>query len=99
MIEQHHLEGLKPDDGLGALYTISEQIDALGYNNIRLWLLEELCDDVSDVDDGILSIRSLRFVLKTLKLKHFDEFVRSTKDGKERGRRPRHDLRRAQKVD
>lgn len=81
-MDQQTLESLKPDDDLGALYTISEQIDALGYNSIRLWLLEELCDDVDDVSNGLLCVRSLRFVLRTLKLKHYHESVRSMKDGK-----------------
>lgn len=76
------LESLKPDDDLGALFTISEQIDALGYTNIRVWLIEELSDDVDDVSDGLLSIRSLRLVLRTLKLKHYHESVRRTQDGR-----------------
>lgn len=74
---------LKPDDDLGALFTISEQIDALGYTDIRYWLLEELSEDVDDISDGLLGIRSLRFVLRTLKLKHFHESVRSTQDESE----------------
>lgn len=68
-MKQQHLESLKPDDGLVGLQITSEKIEALGLNDIRQYLLDELTDDLRDVESGELSIRALRYVLRILKCK------------------------------
>ena len=71
-MKQQNLKSLRPDDDLAAILIVSEQIEALGYGDIRHWLLDELKDDLKDIEDGVLSIRALRFVLKTLKVMKYE---------------------------